>query len=546
MQYSTHFAGCPFLLVKFDLQMYLNRVITPFSFIYMSSSKLPDVGTAAPNDRSCAAPDYLSDRLLDAMQTSVIFFDAAGVVLRTNTQALEDLHADTPPLGRRLADIISVVYGNKDILPGLLAEFDNPATELVKLPPNVFMRCNDGRARFFVAGCVTRLDCGNFLLSFRNVVDELTQEYMLKMALSSTKIFPWFYDFERGAMVIDPRYFEYTGIESPDCTMTLEEYAAHVHPDDLPSVSHALSLQLNGEHYPYPVSFRLLRGDGRYEWFEAQSTYLGQVEGMPYRVVGICMSTQAHKDIEDALTTAKDKAEQSDRLKSAFLANMSHEIRTPLNAIVGFSNLLAGGEVPADSEEGREYVELINRNCDYLLTLVSDILDLSRIETDTMEYSFELRPLGQLLSDIYQKYKYTYAFPEGVAFNLLLPEKEIRIETDPMRLRQAVENLLNNALKFTAQGHIDLGCKLSSDGRSVRLFVADTGRGIPEDQADRIFDRFYKIDSFVQGAGLGLSICKTIAERLGGTIAVSSRPNEGACFTLRLPLRQQSRARSVF
>ena len=341
-----------------------------------------------------------------------------------------------------------------------------------------------------------------------------------------------------GTMLIDPRYFEYTGIESADHTMTVETFTERLHPDDRAHVGHTLSLHMNGEHYPYPVPFRLRRGDGRYEWFEAQSTYLGDVEGIPYRIVGTCMSTQAHKDIEEALTLARDKAEQSDRLKSAFLANMSHEIRTPLNAIVGFSDLLAAEEQP-DREESREYAALINRNCNHLLTLVSDVLDLSRIETGAMEYNFSEQSLGRLLTEIHLNQQ--PLMPEGVAFNLLLPADDAVIETDALRLRQVMGNLLNNAAKFTSEGHIDLGFLPSRDRKKVRLFVTDTGRGIPPEEFDKIFERFYKIDPFVQGAGLGLSLCKTIAGHLGGTITVSSAPGAGSRFTLLLPLKRQDR-----
>ena len=248
------------------------------------------------------------------------------------------------------------------------------------------------------------------------------------------------------------------------------------------------------------------------------------------------MSTQAHKDIEEALTLARDKAEQSDRLKSAFLANMSHEIRTPLNAIVGFSDLLAAEEQP-DREESREYAALINRNCNHLLTLVSDVLDLSRIETGAMEYNFSEQSLGRLLTEIHLNQQ--PLMPEGVAFNLLLPADDAVIETDALRLRQVMGNLLNNAAKFTSEGHIDLGFLPSRDRKKVRLFVTDTGRGIPPEEFDKIFERFYKIDPFVQGAGLGLSLCKTIAGHLGGTITVSSAPGAGSRFTLLLPLKRQ-------
>ena len=254
-------------------------------------------------------------------------------------------------------------------------------------------------------------------------------------------------------------------------------------------------------------------------------------------IIGLSWDVTEMKKTQLELIEARAKAEASDRLKSAFLANMSHEIRTPLNAIVGFSNLLADGEVSADSEEGREYVTLISKNSDYLLTLVSDILDLSRIETGTMEYSFAEQPLGKFLMDIYINSNHT--IPEGVEFNLLLPPDEVRIETDALRLRQVINHLLNNAVKFTSAGHIDMGYTPSVDGESVRLFVIDTGRGISEDQSEKIFERFYKSDTFTQGAGLGLSVCKTLVESLGGSISVVSRPKEGACFSLSLPIRRK-------
>lgn len=483
--------------------------------------------------------ETLSEKLLDGLRTSVIFFNTEGVVLRTNASAREDLHANEELTGRRLSELLTLACRNENILPGMLARFEDGLTEEVELPRDTFMRTTDGNAQFFVVGGITRLGDDEFIMSFRNTVDELTQEYMLKMALSSTKIFPWFYDMARQTMVIDPRYFDYTGIVSPDCTMSLEQFADRIHPEDREAMFNAFDMQLHGSHYPYPVPFRLRRGDDRYEWFEGQSTYLGQVEGIPYRVVGICMSTQAHKDIEDSLRAARDKAEQSDRLKSAFLSNMSHEIRTPLNAIVGFSNLLAGAESDLNTGDAREYAALISKNCDHLLLLVSDILDLSRIETDTMEYNFAAYSLGQILTDLYEDQM--TAVPEGVDFNLLLPPCDVMIETDIVRLRQVVGNLLGNAFKFTSRGHVDLGYTLDRESWTVRLFVEDTGRGIPADQYGKIFERFYKVDSFVQGAGLGLSICKILSERLGGRIDVCSQVAQGSRFTLALPLLRQGK-----
>ena len=476
----------------------------------------------------------IPDDLLDGLQSSVVFFDSEGAVVRTNGQARADLRLTEKITGRKLTELISVTFHNKNILPDIIAGFADPATRKMSVPKDAILSTNDGKAVFFITGAFSRLDGGSFLFSFRNVADEMTNDSQIKMALGTSGIFPWFYDFGLGAMVIDPRYYEYTGIPTKDYTMTMDEYSSRLHPDDRKAVFDALAMQLNGEHYPYMISFRLRRGDDTYEWFEGQSTYLGEVNGKPYRIVGICMSAKAHKDIEQALTDAKNKAEQSDKLKSAFIANMSHEIRTPLNAIVGFSNLLAGGEAEPDSEEAREYAALISRNCDHLLTLVSDILDLSRIESESIEYNFAEYALGQLLRDIYLRK--TGSIPRGVDFNLQLPPDDIRITTDTIRLRQVVEHLVDNSVKFTSRGHIDLGYSFSSDGESVRIFVADTGCGIPADQTEQIFERFYKVDNFTQGAGLGLSICRTIIEHLGGTVGVSSRLHAGARFTLKLPV----------
>lgn len=500
---------------------------------------------AFPNPLSepcrCPGAGYFSDRMLEVIQTDVIFFDADGIIYRINSLARTDLRTTEELVGRKIDDLLSVVYDNRNILPELIARLDEPETDEVKLPAGAFMRCNDRKVQFFVRGSISQLECGRYLFSFRNIMDEITREQILSMALARTRIFPWFYDMERDKMLIDSHWFSYLNIPTDDCTMTNEAFFSRVHPDEREMLAEALQLQLSDYEIQDSFEYRLQRGDGEWEWFSAQSMYLSQADdGSPYRVVGVCQSIQDHKTVEDNLRAARDKAQESDRLKSAFLANMSHEIRTPLNAIVGFSNLLANGEVAIDSEEGREYVTLINKNSDYLLTLVSDILDLSRIETGTMEYSFAEQSLGRLLSDIYENNKHT--MPEGVEFNLLLPPEDIQIETDALRLRQVVNHLICNAVKFTDGGHIDIGYSYPAEGcTDVSLFVADTGRGITAEQAGKIFDRFYKGDSFMQGAGLGLSVCKTIIESLGGSIAVSSRPQKGSRFTVQIPLRQQDR-----
>ena len=335
-------------------------------------------------------------------------------------------------------------------------------------------------------------------------------------------------------MIIDPRYFEYLGIPAGDCTLTNEQFAQMVHPNDIEGVITALTLTVHGSLIETPVSYRLRRGDGQWEWFEAQSTYLGQGTQTPFRLVGVCMSTQEHKKIEEELTKARDKAQQSDKLKSAFLANMSHEIRTPLNAIVGFSNLLVDGDMSFQKEEIKEFLSLIYLNCEQLLALISDILDLSKIESNTMVFNITEQPLTPLLQNILRAQQINV--PQEVELLLDLPATDTIITTDPLRLKQVINNLINNAIKFTSKGTVTLGYKQNND--QVSIFVKDTGTGIDEDKINRIFERFYKGDNFVQGTGLGLAISHTIIEHLKGTITVTSKVGEGSCFTIQHPVKK--------
>ena len=238
------------------------------------------------------------------------------------------------------------------------------------------------------------------------------------------------------------------------------------------------------------------------------------------------------QESESALRDAKDRAEESSRLKSAFLANMSHEIRTPLNSIVGFSDLLKDIEA-FSPEEVKQFVDTINTNCTLLLALINDILDLSRIESGSMDFRFAGYNLTFVMQQIYDSQR--LSMPRGVELVMKLPEGEGKsIVTDSVRLKQVINNFINNAKKFTTQGSITFGFQTEEPGYTV-FFVEDTGSGISEENQRRIFERFYKVDSFTQGAGLGLSICQTIVERFRGEINVSSELGKGTRFTVRVP-----------
>ena len=229
------------------------------------------------------------------------------------------------------------------------------------------------------------------------------------------------------------------------------------------------------------------------------------------------------------LIESKEKAETSDKLKSAFLANMSHEIRTPLNAIVGFSRIISESD---NAEERREYYEIVDANNERLLQLINEILDLSKIESGIVEFTYGPVRLHTLCKEIHDSH--VFRCPQGVELRFDSPDEALSIHSDKNRIFQVFSNLIGNAFKFTTEGSVSYGYK--QEGERVVFYVKDTGLGIEPEKLGKVFQRFAKLNNFAQGTGLGLSICKTIIERLGGEIAVSSEVGTGTTFTFWLPL----------
>lgn len=229
------------------------------------------------------------------------------------------------------------------------------------------------------------------------------------------------------------------------------------------------------------------------------------------------------------LIESKEKAETSDKLKSAFLANMSHEIRTPLNAIVGFSRIISESD---NAEERREYYEIVDANNERLLQLINEILDLSKIESGIVEFTYGPVRLHTLCKEIHDAH--VFRCPQGVELRFDSPDEALSIHSDKNRIFQVFSNLIGNAFKFTTEGSVSYGYK--QEGERVVFYVKDTGLGIEPEKLGRVFQRFAKLNNFAQGTGLGLSICKTIIEQLGGEIAVSSEVGTGTTFTFWLPL----------
>lgn len=481
--------------------------------------------------------DIIDEKLPDIIPLSFIVTTSEGIITRANKMFLSELDLlNKDVIGKNIADVLEIIHDKKSALNQYIKTISEE-DYIVRFETNTFIREPQKNIRFMIEGALVGIykdhKLTRFVLFYRNVLEERTQKHVMNIALSTSHIFPWSYDMDRNLMVIDPRYFEYLDIPTKDYTLTIEQFRDIVHPDDREKLFDSIGKQISGNLYEDPVSFRIHRGDGRWEWFEGLSTYIGQLSELPFRIIGICMSIQRHKDTENILNEALTKARQSDELKSAFLANMSHEIRTPLNAVVGFSSLLSTQIGDLSDEERKEYAELIEKNSNSLMMLISDILDLSKIESNSMEFKFSEVSLEDFLTEIISSQKIN--LQEEVKLELDPVEKNIMITTDPSRLGQVLNNLINNAKKFTSKGYIRIGYQCP-DKETVELYVEDTGKGMSEEVSAHIFERFYKADGFIPGTGLGLAICQTIIERFQGKISVSSKEGEGSRFSITLPV----------
>ena len=363
----------------------------------------------------------------------------------------------------------------------------------------------------------------------------------LAMALDVANIVPWKWDLKSKTILCDiNRPIELSTdeqeVEDSQLSVPDSQYFSKIFKEDRERVKQAYRDLIEGRAEKVKEEYRIVNVQKnnlhKVEWVEAQAAVEARDEdGKPLTLVGSSLVITNRKKMEQELTTAKELAEESNRLKSAFLANMSHEIRTPLNAIVGFSGILASTE---EEEEKQEYVSIIENNNTLLLQLISDILDLSKIEAGTLELNYSNIELIELMRELERGFLLRVK-TDAVKLEFVEPAGPCMAYTEKNRLSQLMINLVTNAIKFTEKGSIRFGYEMREN--ELYFYVADTGCGIPKDKQQNIFGRFVKLNSFAQGTGLGLSICKTLMDHMGGRIGVESEEGKGSTFWFTLPYK---------
>ncbi|MEY8609753.1 PAS domain-containing sensor histidine kinase [Parabacteroides segnis] len=541
---NTEFINIPFS-VKYRSQLQITAIVGVFLFtilfvfvfykvrLYRKQKKENEYKLIQQRDNLLVVTNSINE--------GIITIDKYGLIRSANSRArllLQLGENEKNYLNTPFSDWVQIIDQEISTDPEKIFDIILNEKKTISFSPMTRMKCKKTGHYFLANGelvpMVVKGKIDGTICVFSDRTDEFTTSEYLSLTTNVGQLFFWWFDFHKRCLLVDPTFFTKWGIEDDGThTLPLETFLSFINPKDVKDWYIFYDKQHLSQNFRATREVRMnLNGTIEQYWEVRMAYHLNGEDTLPV-LYGLCINIQDYKDKQALLQEARDDVYRSEQLKSAFLSNMSHEIRTPLNGIIGFAKLIASNE-EYDAEEYELFINTIQSNCNLLLALINDILDLARIDSDSMVYTDTDCNLNSLIIQVMTTQQVILQKPLQLLRDL--PVRPVHLQVDKLRLNQVITNLVNNAVKFTDEGSITVG--YTSDDKNVYITVADTGMGIPSEEQSLIFDRFYKKHEDIQGAGIGLSLCKNIVEHYNGTLSVSSQVGKGTTFTVMLPLME--------